>query len=133
MLARDVIQQVAQHVTSGRQRQLEYARLVGAGRRVVVSAGDYDRVSAVQCAIAVEVHVDGPIRQAGFHTLENASGQWSVGANLFAASETLLNNHDATDTSQPLNRGRPLSLILALIASWLLLIECILYHRRKVG
>jgi len=75
----------------------------------------------------------GPIRQAGFHTLENASGRWLLGANLFAASETLLNNHDVTDTSQPLSRGRPLTLILAIVASWLLLIECILYHRRKVG
>ncbi len=75
----------------------------------------------------------GPIRRAGLHTLQNTSGQWSVGANLFAASETLLDNHDAIDTSMPLNRGWPLSLILALIAAWLLLIECILYHRRKVG
>jgi len=75
----------------------------------------------------------GPIRQAGFHTLENAAGQWSLGANLFAPTETLLPGHDAVDTSQPLNRGRPLSAILTILAVLLLLIECILYHRRKVG
>lgn len=75
----------------------------------------------------------GPIRRTGLHTLENASGRWSVGANLFAASETLLNDHDAADTSLPLNRGWPLSLILALIAAALLLAEGVLYQRRKVG
>jgi len=32
-----------------------------------------------------------------------------------------------------LNRGRPLSSVLAVIALLLLLIECVLYHRRKVG
>ena len=75
----------------------------------------------------------GPIRQAGFHTLKNAAGQWSVGANLFAATETLLDNRDVRDTSEALNRGWPLSLILAMLAALLLLLECILYHRRKVG
>jgi hypothetical protein len=75
----------------------------------------------------------GPIRQAGFHTLKNAAGQWSVGANLFAVTETLLGSQDVTDTSQALNRGWPLSLILAMFAALLLLLECILYHRRKVG
>lgn len=75
----------------------------------------------------------GPIRKAGFHTLENAAGQWSVGVNLFASTETLLDNRNAIDTSLPLNRGLPLSLILAIIALLLLLIECVLYHRRKVG
>jgi von Willebrand factor type A domain/Aerotolerance regulator N-terminal len=75
----------------------------------------------------------GPIRKAGFHTLENTAGKWSLGVNLFASSETLLNNGDAVDTSLPLSRGRPLASILAIIASSLLLIECVLYHRRKVG
>ena len=75
----------------------------------------------------------GPIRKAGFHTLKNSSGQWSLGASLFSATETLLDNKDAMDTSRPLNRGWPLSLILAMFAALLLLIECILYHRRKVG
>lgn len=75
----------------------------------------------------------GPIRQAGFHRLENASGQWSLGANLFAPAETLLDNGEVADTSQALNRGWPLSLLLAMFALALLLIECILYHRRKVG
>lgn len=75
----------------------------------------------------------GPIRKAGFHTLENATGKWSLGANLFASTETLLNNRDAIDTSLPLNRGQSLSSILAIIASGLLVIECVLYHRRKVG
>jgi len=75
----------------------------------------------------------GPVRKAGFHTLKNSSGQWSVGANPFAVTETLLKNKEVRDTSKALNRGGPLSLILAMFAALLLLIECILYHRRKVG
>ena len=75
----------------------------------------------------------GPIRKAGFHTLENSSGKWSLGANLFASTETLLDNKDVTDTSKPLNRGRPLSATLAILALLLLLIECVLYHRCKFG
>lgn len=75
----------------------------------------------------------GPIRKAGFHTLENSSGKWSLGANLFASTETLLDNKDVTDTSRPLNRGRPLSATLAILAVLLLTIECVLYHRCKFG
>ena len=75
----------------------------------------------------------GPIRKAGFHTLENSSGKWSLGANLFASTETLLDNKDVTDTSKPLNRGRPLSATLAILALLLLTIECVLYHRCKFG
>lgn len=75
----------------------------------------------------------GPIRKVGFHTLENTAGKWSLGVNLFAPAETLLDNRDVADTSLSLNRGRPLSSVLAVIALLLLLIECVLYHRRKVG
>lgn len=75
----------------------------------------------------------GPIRTIGFHTLENAAGQWSLGANLFAPAESLLDNRNVVDTSLPLTRGRPLSSVLAATALLLLLIECMLYHRRKVG
>jgi len=75
----------------------------------------------------------GPIRRDGFHSLENAAGKWSLGASLLAPGETLLDNRDVVDTSLPLNRGRPLSSVLAVIALLLLLIECVLYHRRKVG
>ncbi len=75
----------------------------------------------------------GPIREVGFHTLENSSGIWSLGANLFAPAETLLDNKDVIDTSRHISRGRPLSATLAILALLLLLIECALYHRRKVG
>ncbi len=75
----------------------------------------------------------GPIRKVGFHALENAAGKWSMGVNLFAPAETLLDSRDVADTSLPLNRGRPLSSVLAVIALLLLLVECVLYHRRKVG
>ena len=75
----------------------------------------------------------GPIRKAGYHTLKNAAGQWSLGVNLFAPAETLLDSRRAVDTRGPLNRGRPLSVVLGIIALLLLMVECVLYHRRKVG
>ena len=52
---------------------------------------------------------------------------------LFARAETLLNNDGVSDTSRPLSRGWPISVILAVLALLILLAECMLYHRRKVG
>ena len=70
----------------------------------------------------------GPVRKIGFHTLQNTAGQWSLGANLFAPQESLLDNRNVADTSLPLNRGRPPSAFLTATALLLLLAECLLYH-----
>jgi hypothetical protein len=91
------------------------------------------RVGDRQNLITVPGSSYGPIREIGFHVWENMAGTGSLGANLFSTPETLLNNRDAVDTSAPLGRGRPLSAPLTLIAVLLLLLECALYHRRKVG
>jgi hypothetical protein len=75
----------------------------------------------------------GPIRRIGFHTLPGDTDNRSLGASLFAARETLLNSRKAVDTHAPLRSGRSLSTFLASAALLLLLAECLLYHRRKVG
>jgi hypothetical protein len=75
----------------------------------------------------------GPVRVQGFHDLVNTAGQWCLGVNLLAQNETLVDNNDVNDTSGPINRGWPLSVLLAVLAFVLLLTECLLYHRRKVG
>ena len=75
----------------------------------------------------------GPIRQRGFHFIKNSTGKWYLGANLFSAAETMLDNSKAVDTCRALNKGWPLSLILAILALLILAFECVLYHLRKVG
>lgn len=75
----------------------------------------------------------GPIQKTGFHHLNNSTGQWSFGANLFDLKETLLDNEHVDDTRQAINRGWPLSILMGSLAIALLLTEAILYHLRKVG
>ncbi len=75
----------------------------------------------------------GPVHKIGFFEMANSSGRWPLAVDLFARTETLLNNEGISDTSRPLNRGWPLSVILAVLALLILLAECMLYHRRKVG
>ena len=100
--------------------------LEGDGQTTVLPADSND-------PLVVNGPTYGPIRRRGFYRFDSASTQWSVGANLFAAQETLLNNKHVKDTSRALNRGRPLAFVLAMLALGLLLLECLLYHRRKVG
>ncbi|MBP8305082.1 MAG: BatA and WFA domain-containing protein [Phycisphaerae bacterium] len=77
--------------------------------------------------------VYGPILRAGVHKLQGRTQEWLLGASLLAPSETLLKNRGVQDTHQPISRGRSLSMPLAMAALVLLVAECMLYHRRKVG
>jgi hypothetical protein len=75
----------------------------------------------------------GPIRKAGFHNLEGPGDRWLIGASLLAPSETLLNNPGASQGHPSINRGWPLWVFLVSLALVLMISECMLYHRRKVG
>lgn len=75
----------------------------------------------------------GPLRRIGFHALPEDAQARSLGVSLFATRETLLNNREVVDTRAPLRYGRSLSYLLASAALLVLLAECLLYHRRKVG
>ena len=75
----------------------------------------------------------GPVRKLGHYTFSNSAGQWQFGSGLFDESETMINNDDISDTSRPINRGASPSVLLGTLALLILPIECILYHRRKVG
>jgi len=75
----------------------------------------------------------GPLERTGFWELSNASGHWAVGSSLFAAEETLLDNAATVDSSRPIEHGpRPASILLQL-ALVVLVVESLLYQRRKVG
>ncbi len=72
------------------------------------------------------------VRDLGYYSLSNSSGREHIGTGLFNKSQTLVNN-DVTDTSLAINRGVPPSILLSILAMIILLVESLLYHRRKVG
>ncbi len=74
----------------------------------------------------------GPLSSLGFYHFNNEHGVWSVGTGLYAPKETLVNS-GVPDTSRPIGRGWAPSVWLCVLALWVLLTECGLYHRRKVG
>ena len=73
------------------------------------------------------------VDELGFYQLHNQSGRWFAGCSLLSARETLLNNAPVRATAKPIQRGRPLSAWLLVLAILLLTTESLLYHRRKVG
>jgi hypothetical protein len=121
----------------GRQEPL--ASAVPTGQSVEIPMLDLDsettgvRINDQPEALRVQGRTYGPIRRIGFHYLDNRSGQWSFGADLFAPQETLLNNPETQTTAKAIQRGHPMSVLLAGLAIALLLTEAVLYHLRKVG
>lgn len=75
----------------------------------------------------------GPLLATGFYSLTNASGEWLAGCSLMAPAESLLDNSGIATSLQPIAKGWPPYLLLTLVAVVLLILESLLYHRRKVG
>ena len=75
----------------------------------------------------------GPLEQPGFYQLRNGSGEWLAAVNLLSPGESLLNNESTLTTLAPISKGLPPYLILTIIAIVVLILESLLYHRRKVG
>ncbi|MBN1974098.1 MAG: BatA and WFA domain-containing protein [Sedimentisphaerales bacterium] len=72
------------------------------------------------------------VRELGYYTFSNSSGQWQTGSGLFNKSQTMINN-EVPDTSMPIHRGTSPSVILSVLAMLILAAESILYQRRKAG
>jgi len=120
----------------GRQGDMPAAYAVGSVIPIPkVKAEEITQISHHQDKAPVEIAGTrfGPVRRLGFFEMSNGSGRWPLAVDLFAQAETLLNNEGLLDSSRPLNRGWPISVILAVLALLLLLAECMLYHRRRVG
>lgn len=75
----------------------------------------------------------GPLNQPGFYQLRNASGEWLAAVNMLSPGESLLDNSSAQSTLAPIARGLPPYLWLTGLAIVVLILESVLYHRRKVG
>ncbi|MES2705298.1 MAG: BatA and WFA domain-containing protein [Verrucomicrobiota bacterium] len=75
----------------------------------------------------------GPLPSPGFYSMTNASGSWLTAASLMTPGESLLDNSATATTLQPIARGWPPYLLLTLAGIVVLIVESLLYHRRKVG
>ncbi len=74
-----------------------------------------------------------PLARLGFYELQNEGGDWLVACSLLSKEETLLDNEQVKDTTQPISRGWAPAQLLTLLAVLVLTAESLLYHRRKVG
>ncbi len=74
-----------------------------------------------------------PLERLGFYQMNNKSGDWSLACSLLSQDETLLDNEQVEDTSQPISRGWTPAHWLTVLAIITLVVESLLYHRRKVG
>ena len=75
----------------------------------------------------------GPLEHPGFYQLRNGSGEWLAAVNLLSPGESLLNNESTLTTLAPIAKGLPPYLLLTIIAIVVLILESLLYHRRRVG
>ena len=96
------------------------------GQKTTISFADNDPTETTQPRL-------GPLVQTGFYELENAGGKWQVGCSLLSTDETLLDNSEVEDTSNPVSRGWSPIGLLSLLAIFVVTAESILYQRRKVG
>ena len=71
----------------------------------------------------------GPIETLGFYQV----GDWPLASSLVTAQETLLDNSAVSATAAPVSRGHAPTYWLVLLGVLILVIESLLYHRRKVG
>lgn len=71
-------------------------------------------------------------RSLGYYNFPGVSERWQIGTGLFNMSQTMINN-DMKETALAINRGMPPGFYLSVLALIVLVTECLLYHRRKVG
>ncbi len=71
--------------------------------------------------------------QLGFYQIKREGSEWDIGCSLLARQETLLDNEQVPDTSEPISRGSSPAQWLTILALVVVTAESVLYHRRKVG
>lgn len=76
---------------------------------------------------------DFTVAKLGHYLATTAAGPRWFGGALFERSETVLDGSGPADSGASVERGYPISFWLLLLAIALLLVEFLLYHRRKAG
>lgn len=71
----------------------------------------------------------GPIEKLGFYEV----GEWPMASSLVTSQESLLDNEAIPASADPVSRGRAPAYWLIVLALLVLVVESVLYHRRKVG
>ena len=104
---------------------------------VPVPGAAEDTLSTLETSPTNSVEVRGKWARLGdrlgFYELKNPSGRWFVSSSLMAEAETLLDGGDASGNAEALSRGRSPGQWLTMLAIVGLVLESVLYHRRKVG
>lgn|GEM_PF-2708133 len=75
----------------------------------------------------------GPLLEKGFYQLTKNQKSQLIAVGVSPEEESNLNNAKTQTTLQPISSGLPISYYLVFVAISLVLLELILYHRRKVG
>jgi len=76
----------------------------------------------------------GPLRKMGFYTVTSGTNRMTVACSGAPLAEMQLNNKDVVASGSVSRKmSFPLSEIFLVIALLILTLECVLYHRRKVG
>ena len=82
---------------------------------------------------AVEQNRTEPFETCGFYELQTGSDHWWTAASLLSPDESRLWDDQIADSLQPIAHGNPPAYWLITVALVLILLESVLYHRRKVG
>jgi hypothetical protein len=90
-------------------------------------------IDGLEESIETSKETFGPLNEPGFCEFVNGAGRWLIACSLMSVEETLLDNSEASDTSKAISRGTLPGILLTAFAIILLIIESMLYHRRKVG
>ena len=77
----------------------------------------------------------GPLTEFGFHRVVLPKQEWDFGVSMFERDETLLGlGHEvSSEKVRHLASGSPIAWWLTVLAMVVLVVESVLYHRRKVG
>ena len=120
---------------AGREEELFASYRPGDSIPIVGSSDDVATQVILPNATEIETTSDRVERidQVGYYQLKNPSGAWTVASSLLSKQESNVDNQATTDTSQPIQRGWPLSHLLTVLAVIVLGVESMLYHQRKVG
>lgn len=95
--------------------------------------GDFGKISYLTGENTASTFKNHNFTDIGFYKATSNKKTEFLGVALLNHTESFLDNSTVKSTTKPLETGYPISDILLILAIILVLTECVLYHRRKVG